>query len=87
MTNYWMENAFEAGKHTIVDIGPLNDQAARDRADKLFEHVSRRNLMIAGGVGRILMRIPPTKVKKVLLAFPEITAKCTYSWCTHSWLK
>ena len=86
MTDYWMDNAFEAGKHTLVDVGPVNDKAARNKADKLFKHVSRKeNLMLVGMGPEIVVRIPPAKVKKVLAAFPGIKGKCTYSWCTHSW--
>lgn len=83
MSDFWLENAATPGKHTLVDCGYLKDQAARDRADKLLEHVSRKNIEIAGD-GRLLVRIPPTKVKTVLAAIPEIKEGAAgYCWCTH----
>lgn len=92
MKNWWLENAGEvAGKpgatppHLLLDLGYVNAKKSRDRADKVMKIVSRKNLQIAG-FGRILIRIPPTLLDKVLTKFPEIKKGDCYCWCTHSWL-
>lgn len=96
MPDYWMENAMSLGSmakeprvaaHTLIDLGYFNAKPARDRADQLLNMVSRKCLQIAG-FGRLLVRIPPTKVGAVLAAFPGIkpaTKTSGYSWCTHTW--
>lgn len=89
MKDYWLENAADSAagkqKHILVDLGYLSEQAARDRADKLFTKLSKTNLRIVGA-SRIVIRVPPNKLAAVLAAFPEITTKQTYSWCSHSWV-
>jgi hypothetical protein len=88
---YWMENAFSMKKgepgHVLVDLGYVSARSARDRADRLLKLVGRKNLELAGA-GRLLIRIPPPKVARVLAAFPEITPAAErpgYCWTTHSW--
>jgi len=84
--DYWMENAFEAGKHTLVDVGYVNAKAARDQADRLLKRVGKKNLQIVAN-GRILIRIPPQKVKAILKRFRSIkpaSERPGYSWCTHT---
>lgn len=84
--SFWLENATEPRKHVLVDCGYLKEKESRDRADKLLKHVARSNIVIAG-FNRLLVRIPPAKLPKVLAAIPEIKAGAgTYCWCTHGWL-
>lgn len=81
--NFWIDNATEPRQHTLVDCGYLNDKAARDRADKILKHVSRKNIVV-GGHGRLMVRIPPAKVPVVLKAVSQIKeGAATYCWCTH----
>jgi hypothetical protein len=91
--DWWLENA-PCGRadfvppHTLVDLGYVGAQPARDRADRVLEVVGRKNLQLAGN-GRIVVRIPPKKVAAVLDAFPDIRPageRPGYCWCTHSWL-
>lgn len=79
---YWMDNAMENRKHTLVDMGYANLQEVRDATDRLTKVVAKRNVEIVY-IGRVLVRIPPSKVKNVLAVFPEIKEGETYSWCTH----
>ena len=84
--SFWQENAIEPHKHALVDCGYLNDKTARDRADKILAHVSRTNIEVAG-FNRLLVRLPPTKLTKVLAAIPQIKkGAATYCWCTHGWV-
>jgi len=80
-----MDNAMERGKHTLLDCGYVNHPKTREHVDQLQAFgIGKKNVEIVY-VGRVLVRIPPTLVTKVLKAFPEITEGETYSWCTHSW--
>lgn len=86
--SYWMENAMKRGKHNLLDLGYVNSQTARDRADLIFKIISKANLEIAG-FSRLLIRIPKAKLEKVLAAHPAIklaTEQPGYSWCTHTWI-
>ena len=70
----------------LIDIGNVNDQAARDRADKVIAAgVGKKNLSIEG-FNRIFIRIPPKKVAAILAAFPQIEQGSTYYQSTHNWL-
>ena len=81
--DYWMDNA-TGGKHVLVDMGSANTQSTRDATDRVRKHVGRSNVQINGSL-RVLVRIPPTKMAKVMSAFPEIKVGETYCWCTHHW--
>lgn len=66
----------------LVDLGPLDQKAGRDCADRLFSFgVSRKNLSIEGN-RRILMRIPPAKIAAVLKRF-RFKEGVSYFQCTH----
>lgn len=86
--SYWQENAWSPGRHRLVDLGYVKHPAARRRADKMLRLVGRRNMEIAA-LGRILIRIPPRKIKLVLRTFPRIRPSAEapgYAWCTDTWL-
>jgi len=80
----WMENAMEPGKHTLLDLGYVKNPKTREHGDRLFELLSKRNLEIVG-YGRVLVRIPATKLKSILDRFPEIIEGAGYAWTTHKW--
>jgi hypothetical protein len=85
---YWLENGMvEAhAKHTLVDMGDVNKQAARDATDRLMEHTGRRNVQVVGA-GRITVRLPPRKRANILRKFPQIAEGAAgYCWCTHGWV-
>ena len=81
---FWMDNAMERGKHILVDCGYLNHPKTREHVDQLRTLVGKKNVEIVY-VGRVLVRIPPQKLDKVLTTFPEIKEGESYSWCTHHW--
>ena len=88
--SFWLDNAMEAGKHILVDMGYMGSQNARDRTDDVIAfigktHKGQKNVEILA-YNRITIRIPPGKLDAVLEKFPAISGKQTYSWCTHSWL-
>ena len=86
--DYWIENAADPGKHTLLDLGYVKSPVARRRADQLCTVVGRRNLQVVGA-GRLLIRIPPTKITRVLREFPQIkpaTVARGYCWVTHTWV-
>lgn len=89
--DWWGENAPGRDRgHTLVDLGYVNSQDARDRCDTLRDFgIGRQNVQI-GGFNRLLIRIPPTKVSKVMAAFPAIEPNedgdPVYCWTTHHWL-
>lgn len=69
--------------HVLVDIGYVDHQSARDNADKLMEHLGRKNFQ-ACGFSRLMARIPPSKLTGILRLFPEITEGGRYSGTTHT---
>ncbi len=81
---FWTENAMEHDTHKLVDCGYVKHPLTREHADKLLTMVGRRNVEIVY-CGRVLVRIPPRKLDKVLAAFPDIEQRQTYAWCTHCW--
>ena len=91
MSDWWLENAAQRGRHTLVDLGYVREAGARCRAEKLMPHLGRRNFELAGGrvSGRLLVRIPPRKVRPILARFRQIRPAADtngYCWCTHVWL-
>lgn len=86
MADFWLENAStKPPPHVIVDLGYAHHSQVRDRADELMKMLGKQNLQVVY-LGRVLVRIPPIKVRAVLMNFPNIEERCTYSWCTHSWI-
>lgn len=81
--DFWTENAFDSGRHTIVDCGYVRHPAARRNADRLLRYVGRRNLAIVG-FGRVLVRVPPTK-RSILRRFRSIKEEPGYCWTTHTY--
>ena len=81
---FWMDNAMEHGTHNLVDCGYVKHPLTREHADKLRTMVGKKNIEIVY-CGRVLVRIPPTKLEKVLAACPDIEQRQTYAWCTHCW--
>jgi hypothetical protein len=89
-SSFWMDNAISRGtpEHTLIDLGYVRCEAAVDRAKRLREHVGKGNFEIAG-FGRLLVRVPPDKVGRILDLFPQIKPASMapgYSWTTHTWL-
>lgn len=52
--------------------------------DAITELISKKNVEIVY-CGRVLVRIPPSKVNTIMEKFPEIEERQTYAWCTHVW--
>jgi len=82
--SFWLDNAMEHGKHILVDCGYIKNPQTRENVDQLRTLVGKKNIEIVY-IGRVLVRIPPTKLEKIFSAFPEITEGESYSWCTHHW--
>ena len=79
--DFWMENAVHPGRHFIVDCGPFAQAEARYKA--LREHIGAKQFLRVGN-DRLVARVPPRKVIKVLAAIPSIKAGAQgYCWCTH----
>ena len=71
----------------LIDLGCVNDQAARDRADRIrATGLGKKNISLEG-YDRIFVRIPPKKVVAILAAFPAIKEGATYYQSTHNWLE
>lgn len=85
MKNYWMENGMQPGTHVLVDCGYI--AIAHERSLALRRHISGRNFQLVGN-GRLVARIPPSKVTEVLEAFPQIKEGAhEYCWCTHGFIE
>lgn len=87
MSYEWLQ--VESGKDVmIIDIGYVNDESARNRADKLFgAGIGKKNLVWGPSTGqpRIHIIIPKSKREKILNDFP-IQSKKTWFGATHSYL-
>lgn len=85
----WMDVEMEKTPGiVIVDMGYINDESTRNRADKILAlGVSSKNLILAPSAGspRLHFHIPKTKVAKVMDALP-IQAEKTWFGATHSYL-
>lgn len=82
--SYWQQNGMGA-KHTLIDMGSVDDQAVRDATDRLIPLLGRTNVQIVGN-GRVTVRLPPKKVDATLEKFPQIVAGAAeYCWCSHGW--
>jgi len=71
----------------IIDIGYVNEESARNRADAIFAlGISKRNLVWGPSTvqPRIHIRIPKAKQKMVLEKLP-ISTKKTWFGATHSY--
>ncbi len=67
---------------TLVDLGPVNDKAARDCANRLrAASLSKRNFSIEG-FGRLLVSLPPAKAERIIKRF-RFKKGATYWQCTH----
>ena len=79
--NYWIQNAPHGHgpfPHALLDLGYLTDRASRDRCDRLTAAgIGQGNIQLAVG-RRLLLRIPPLKLAKILKQFPKIKQKITY---------
>ena len=86
----WMSVEMEKSPAVmIVDCGDLNEEGARDRADKIFAvGVGGSNLRWGPSTGqqRIHINIPKTKQASVLAQLP-ISDKKTWFGATHSYLE
>ncbi len=66
----------------LVDLGSVNEKAARDCADRLMAAgVSVRNFSIEGNA-RLLVKLPKTKAAALIQRF-RFKPKSTYWQCTH----
>jgi len=86
----WMDVEMDKKKDVmIIDIGYVNDESARNRADEIFAlGVSKKNLVWGPSTGgpRIHVAIPKTKREKVMSSLP-ISDKKTWFGATHSYHK
>ena len=84
----WMDVEVDKNKDTmIIDIGYVNEESARNRADEIFALGVGRGNLIWGpttGEARIHISIPKTKQKKVL-SLPGVSDKKTWYGATHSY--
>lgn len=68
----------------LVDLGNVNDQATRDRADAISAAgISRKNFSCEGNA-RLLLKLPPKKADVIFGAFPIVLGS-TYWQTTHHW--
>lgn len=84
----WMDVEVDKADIIVVDCGYVSEQSARDRADAIFAlGVSKSNLVWgpSTGVPRIHVKIPKSKVAKVMAALP-ISDEKTWYGATHSFL-
>ena len=84
----WMDVEMDKKDIVIVDVGYVNNESARNRADKIFAlGVGKKNLIWGPSTGnlRIHIYIPKTKVPKIMDALP-IKSKKTWFGATHSFL-
>lgn len=87
MMSFWLQNAAQPGRHTLVDIGDLDDKRARDRADRLRKYLAISNFQIVGNA-RLTVRLPPKKRDFILQRFPLIKEGAAgYCWCTHGFVE
>lgn len=67
----------------LVDLGYVDDKAARDRGDAMIAAgIAGRNFSIEGN-RRLLVKVPPRKAD-VLKSFPIVAGE-TYFMATHHW--
>lgn len=70
----------------LVDLGYASEIATRLRYGALLGWgLARRNFSIEATPGRLFLRVPPTKLKK-LLAEQPIVEGSTYWRATHHWV-
>lgn len=85
----WMDVEMDKNPDVmIIDIGYVNDEPARNRADEIFAlGIGKKNLVCGPSAGklRIHMNIPKSKQKMILAALP-IQAKKSWFGATHSYL-
>lgn len=67
----------------LIDCGYVAHKTTRDNADKLRTMLGKKCIELHPHCGRVLVKVPPTKEKKILAAFPNITAEKTYQGATH----
>lgn len=88
MISWWLENGMTLpshDKHTLVDMGDVEDQRARDATDEILQALGRRNVQVIGA-GRITVRLPPRRRDAILKRFPQIVeGAARYCWCSHGW--
>ena len=85
----FMEVECDKADVMIIDIGYVNDEKARNRADRLFTAgISRKNLIWGPSTGqpRIHIKIPNTKRSRIRSQFP-ISNKKTWFGANYSWLE
>ena len=85
----WMDIEMDKNPDVmIIDLGYINNQSARDRADALFAFgIGKRNIIWGPTTGepRIHINIPKQKQTAVLQKFPVIKKK-TWFGANYSWL-
>ena len=75
-----------AGKplEIVIDLGYARDKDTGERADKLLAFgMGIRNFVLEVG-GRLVMKCPGSKLKKVMEAFPVVEGT-RYWMTTHYW--
>lgn len=90
MANFWNENHSTPGQHTLIDLGYLKCRDSFDRLDRLrAAGIGKANVQVVA-YGRLLIRIPPTKVSRIMSRFRGIRVitdkhASVYCDCTHVW--
>ena len=81
-----IQNAAGAG-HILVDLGYVYNPEVPDRVKKLRAlHIGKANFQVHSWAGRMLVRIPPRKLKLLAhLPIMEYGEYPTYSQATHFW--
>lgn len=83
--NYWLENSMLAGKHTLIDLGCIDQRKTRRRFDRLRKTLGRKNFQIVGNA-RLIARVPPARRVSVFSRFRSIKEGAAgYCWCTHGY--
>lgn len=67
----------------LVDLGPVNDKASRDCADRLMAQGTSRKRFSIEGFGRLLVKLPAAKSATIIKRFRFVEGQ-TYFMCTHS---
>lgn len=82
---FMVEKAIGMNNDMLVDLGVISEKETQERHQSLINHgIGKKNFCIEG-YNRLLMRVPKSKAKNILEAFPMIKEGSTYWQTTHHW--